>query len=55
MSLGFCLLAVAPILAFLSGFYNKYIKGEDIPTADFNSVIVHGMFLLSHLTNHGKY
>jgi hypothetical protein len=53
LCLGLSLFVLAPALAFLSGFYHRYIKGKDVPITNFNSVVVHGMFLLSHLTNHG--
>ena len=55
MCLGLSLTVLAPALNLLTGFYGKYInKNQDEIIIDFNQVGNSGLFLLSHLTNHGN-
>ena len=56
MCLGVSLAVLTPTLSLLSGLYEKFINTNDRQqsTIDFNSVGKSGLFLLSHLTNHGK-
>ncbi len=56
MCLGVSLAVLTPTLSLLSGLYEKFINTNDRQqsTIDFNSVGKSGLFLLAHLTNHGK-
>ena len=61
--LGVALLVLTPVLAFLSGFYTRYIASAGHPSdfigrrrlLNFASILHNGSFLLSHITNQGGY
>ena len=65
LCLGITLIALSPVLSFLSGFYRKYIKPAAnkqinrnnnkpaMSVVNFADILHNSSFLLSHITNQG--